>query len=193
MRDLPRIGIPARGVRGTEARPQDPETPVVAAAQAGDRVAFEALYLRHQPAACRTATFLLGSSSEAEDAVQAAFLAAWRGLGTFRLGAPFRPWLYAILRHEVARVLRERPHLSAGDASEHAEADRTSDAEMHLALKGLDLPQREAVVLHYVLDVPLREVAHMCGVPVNTVKSRLRLARAKLARLLAVPGGGGDA
>ena len=109
MRDLPRIGIPARGVRGTEARPQDPETPVVAAAQAGDRVAFEARYLRHQPAACRTATFLLGSSSEAEDAVQAAFLAAWRGLGTFRLGAPFRPWLYAILRHEVASVLRERP------------------------------------------------------------------------------------
>ena len=73
------------------------------------------------------------------------------------------------------------PRLGNGHRETCGPADRVPHLAVCLAIADLALPQREAVVLHYILGFPLRDLSRMCGVPVNTVKSRIRLARAKLA------------
>lgn len=178
---------------GTDAlpRPGDPDTKLIRAAATGDTAAFGELYARNAERAMRVSLFLLGSRPEAEDAVHDAFLRAWRGLRSFRPGAPFYPWFHRILRHEVGNRLERRARrrvLSTSAAGPPAELAR--DAELRLALDGLDLPKREAVLLHYVLGYSVTEVARMCGVPPGTVKSRLRLARGALARALGDGGQG---
>ena len=85
----------------------DPDAPLVRRAQRGDRLAFERLVDRHQHRLFTLAARTLGSRNEAEDAVQEAFLRAWRNLGSFRGDALFSTWLYRICVN-AAHDLRER-------------------------------------------------------------------------------------
>ena len=65
-------------------------------ARGGDVGAYEALVRRYQDVAVRAA-YVVAGADEAEDAAQEAFVKAYRALGTFRLDAPFRPWLLRIV------------------------------------------------------------------------------------------------
>src|SRR3954468_23335352 len=70
-------------------------------AREGDTAAYERLVERHAQVAFRTACVLCRSAADAEEAAQDAFVKAHRALGRFRPGAPWRPWLLAIVANEA--------------------------------------------------------------------------------------------
>jgi RNA polymerase sigma-70 factor (ECF subfamily) len=70
-------------------------------ARSGDTAAYERLVRMHQAVAFRAAYLVTGDGPDAEDAMQEAFIKAYRALGRFRPGAPFRPWLLAIVTNEA--------------------------------------------------------------------------------------------
>ena len=83
-----------------ESRPPD-ESTLVARARRGEAAAYEELVRMHQAIAFRVALVNAGDRVDAEEAVQDAFLKAYRALGRFRDGAPFRPWLLKIVANEA--------------------------------------------------------------------------------------------
>jgi RNA polymerase sigma-70 factor (ECF subfamily) len=175
-----------------EGRPR--ETELVERARRGDTHAFGELVLAHQRIAFRTAYLLTGNAAEAEDAAQVAFVKAWQALGRFRRGAPFRPWLLAIVANEAKNRLRSggrRDDLVArlaaapgsGDAApspEPAVLGGELHAELLGALARLPEDQRLTVAMRYFLDLPEEEVAAALGVRRGTVKSRLSRALERL-------------
>ena len=137
-------------------------------------------------------TAVIGSRVEAEDAVQEAFV---RGLGLFKRRVALtdpEAWLYRVAVN-VARSRWRRSamgrRLAAGlaeetdaDVSAHARVD--SRLVLLAALQQLPFEQREVLVLHYLADLPVAEVASRVGAPLGTVKARLSRGRDALARLL---------
>ena len=83
-----------------ESRPPDEET-LVARVKRGDTTAYEELVRMHQGVAFRVALVAAGDRGDAEEAVQDGFVKAYRALGRFRDGAPFRPWLLRIVANEA--------------------------------------------------------------------------------------------
>src|SRR5919199_3415298 len=83
-----------------EGRPLE-EPALIERAQRGDEEAYAELVHAYQGIAFRTAYLLTGSAAEAEDATQDAFVKAWRALGRFRRGAPFKPWVLRIVANEA--------------------------------------------------------------------------------------------
>jgi RNA polymerase sigma-70 factor (ECF subfamily) len=171
----------------------DPDAPLVRRAQRGDRLAFERLVDRHQHRLFTRAARTLGSRSEAEDAVQEAFLRAWRNLGSFRGTALFSTWLYRICVN-AAHDLRERRVPEPAEAAETTPdsrdrfVDRELSGELQRALAELDDDQRRTVVLCDVLGCSYAEAAEALEVAEGTVKSRLFRARRELAQRLGTGG-----
>ena len=175
--------------------PSDPDEPLVRRAQRGDRLAFERLVDRHQHRLFTLAARTLGSREDAEDAVQDAFVRAWRGLGGFRGGSLFSTWLYRICLNAAhdrrARRGPEAVELPAAPADARDRfAERELSSGLQRALAALDEAQRMTVVLYDVLGCSYAEVAAITNVAEGTVKSRLYRARTELARLLGTGEGG---
>jgi RNA polymerase sigma-70 factor, ECF subfamily len=157
-------------------------------AQRGDRFAFEQLVERHQHRLFTLAARTLGTRTDAEDAVQDAFLRAWRNIGSFRGGSLFSTWLYRICVN-AAHDQRERRKADPVEPVESADprdrfADEELSGELQAALAALDAAQREVVVLYDVLGASYAEIAEITDSAEGTVKSRLFRGRAELARLL---------
>ncbi len=166
----------------------DPDGPLVERAQRGDRFAFEQLVERHQHRLFTLAARTLGSRSDAEDAVQDAFLRAWRSIGSFRGGSLFSTWLYRICVN-AAHDQRMRRSADPVEPVESADprdrfADQELSGELQRALEAIDPAQREVVVLYDVLGASYAEIAEITGTAEGTVKSRLFRGRAELARRL---------
>src|SRR5438093_1148669 len=89
-------------------RPLD-ESDLIQRAKRGDKHAYEELVHAYQGIAFRTAYVIAGNGADAEEAAQDGFVKAWRALGRFRAGAPFRPWLLRIVANEA----RNRPRSAA--------------------------------------------------------------------------------
>ncbi len=135
---------------------------------------------------------VLGSPDDAADAVQEAFLRAWRGLESFRGGALFSTWLYRICvnaAHDQRARRRETAELAdtAADPRD-AFAERELSGELQHALNELEEPYRVTVVLYDVLGRSYAEIAEITGVAEGTVKSRLFRGRTELARRLGTRG-----
>jgi RNA polymerase sigma factor (sigma-70 family) len=176
--------------------PQVDEDRLIARAREGDTRAYEDLVRRHQQLAFRTAWVLTGSAADAEEAVQDAFVKAWRALGRFRPGAPFRPWLLAIVAREASTRRRsagrratwtaraaqdERWAPVAPDApTEVAVLRRERAATLLAALARLEPRDREVVELRHVLGLSERETAAVLRCRPGTVKSRLSRALERL-------------
>ncbi len=185
---------PAGVSEAVVGRPR-PEDQLVEHARRGDQAAFEELVHRHQTIAFRTAVMLTGSAADAEEAAQDAFVKAWSALPRFRRGAPFRPWLLAIVANEArtrrrAAGRREAWTLRAVEAERgapHADGDpaatvavRERSAELRAALASLDERDRTVLGLRYLLDLSEREMAAVLGCRQGTVKSRLSRALERL-------------
>ena len=170
------------------------EPELVAHAKRGDLDAFEQLVREHQGIAFRTAYVITGSAADAEEAVQDAFVKAHRALGRFREGAPFRPWLLAIVANEArnrrrsaARRARfelhlaeERPSADAAPSPEAALLAREQRARLLAALETLGEEQRQVVACRHLLGLSEQETAAALGCRRGTVKSRLSRALANL-------------
>jgi RNA polymerase sigma-70 factor (ECF subfamily) len=178
-----------------EGRPLDvEETRLVDAAQRGDERAYEELVRMYTDLAFRTAYLFTGSAADAEDAAQDAFVKAWRALGRFRRGAPFRPWLLQIVANEArnrrrsagrrARLaLRAADETRSGDAAPSPEASALAGEQRSALLAAVEaLPEnaRDTVVCRYFLDLSEEETAAVLDVPRGTVKSRSARALERL-------------
>ena len=148
----------------------------------------------HRGIAFRTAYVLAGNAADAEEAAQDGFVKAYRALGRFHRGAPFRPWLLRIVANEArnrrrSAARRERLSLRAaaearpGDAVPSPEAAlfaRESQEQLLAAIERLSEDHRDAIVCRYVLDLSEDETAAALGVRRGTVKSRLSRALERL-------------
>jgi RNA polymerase sigma factor (sigma-70 family) len=172
------------------------ETALIRAARDRDLDAFAELVRRHQRTAMRAAR-AVGAGETAEDAVQEAFVSAWRALDRFEDGRPFRPWLLAIVVNEVRnrqRLWRRRDDVLRGvghrlgpqepvageEAAEQSERRRL----VSQALTRLPEKQRVVVTMRYLLELSEDETATALGWPKGSVKSRLSRG---LTRLQADP------
>jgi RNA polymerase sigma factor (sigma-70 family) len=169
---------------------------LVRAASGGDMGAFALLSERHRGALRATAISLLGYTDEAEDAVQEALITALRRLPALRDPEAAGPWLKAIVRNACRSQLRaRRPVLVAelepllppdSDLLPEELLDRagTRDWVRH-AMASLPAGVREVMLLRYFSGLSAYAmIAQLCGVPVETVASRLRDGRRALARRL---------
>ncbi|OIK26407.1 RNA polymerase sigma factor [Streptomyces malaysiense] len=172
------------------------DTLLVVRAAEGDEDAFAALVRAHAPALIRLATRLLGTPAEAEDAVQEAFLSAWRRLPEFHGQASFGTWMYRIVTNRCLNVLRARrpvaPLESAGEvpAAEHttspARITEARDAvrELREALDLLSAEQRACWVLRELDGRSYEFVADAVGISQDAVRARVFRARRCLTRAL---------
>lgn len=168
--------------------------------QADDADAFGLLYDRLAPAAMRVAQAICGDRNRAEDAVQEAFLSAWRSRSAYRAqrGA-VGTWVLGIVRNRAIDSLRrdmrhDRAHDGREDILEclpdrlgvEAEVVKRDEAQrLRAALMPLPVTQREAVALAFFGQLSHSEVARTLGVPLGTVKGRIRLALDKLGGQIA--------
>ncbi|MEU6822682.1 sigma-70 family RNA polymerase sigma factor [Streptomyces atriruber] len=176
--------------------PRDDGLLAVRAAE-GDDEAFEKLVRRHAPALLRLATRLLGSRTEAEDAVQESFVSAWRKVPEFRRDAQFGTWMHRIVTNRCLNVLRaRRPAVDLGEvpepqAPEH-EASPARVAEAHAAvadlgkaMEGLSPEQRVCWVLRELNGLPYDAIAETVGISPEAVRGRVFRARRHLTEAMA--------
>jgi len=178
---------------------------LAARAAAGDADAFEALVSRHEARVYRLAYRLTGSDADARDVLQDAFLAAYRGLASFRGAARFSTWLHRIttnaaLMHRRARQRRPAESLEeflprfdadgqhAPEVAELRAASRADDlldekllaAEARAALARLPDLYREVFVLRDLEELDTSEVASLLHLDAATVRQRVHRARLML-------------
>ena len=176
-----------------ESRPPD-ESTLVARARRGEAAAYEELVRMHQAIAFRVALVNAGDRADAEEAVQDAFLKAYRALGRFRDGAPFRPWLLKIVANEARNrrrsagrraglTLRVAGTVASGDAAPSPEAAvLTGERREELldAIGRLDDRDRDILVHRFLLELDEQETAEALGIRRGTVKSRTSRALERL-------------
>ena len=173
----------------------------------GDDRAFRALVERYGDRLFRFCRSRLGSDEEAEDAVQDAFLRAYRSLGRFRLGESFAAWLFGIAVNrtrsrasqaamesvKAARAASEaQVSAPGGDPSLAIEAEAEFRA-LREAVASLPDELRLPVQLYYFGGLSVAEISKERGLGAEAVKSRLFRARKKLRSILEDGNRDGDA
>jgi RNA polymerase sigma factor (sigma-70 family) len=171
---------------------------LIARARSGDVTAYESIVRRYQDVAVRTA-YLICPETDADDAVQEAFLKAFDALPRFREGAPLRPWLLRIVANEARNRRRSagrRHGLAIRAADAEAPSQRTAPgpeqivmaaeerSELMAALNTLRDDDREVLGARFLLDLSEAEAAEALGIPRGTVKSRTSRALARLRVVL---------
>ena len=188
----------------------DADLNLVRRAKTGDTDAFGELVERNRKAVFRAAVAALGSTTDADDVAQEAFVMAYRKLASFRGDAAFRTWLLAITwrkaldrRKSVGRWLRltvtpAEPETDAISWIEHMPSDRRSQeedlagAQLQQTIRRLvrTLPRklRDALLLAGSGDYNYSQISFILGVPVGTVKWRVSEARRVLKEKMAAMG-----
>jgi RNA polymerase sigma factor (sigma-70 family) len=172
---------------------------LVERARQGDAVAYARLVERYQDLAFRIAYVVVGSTAEAEDAAQEAFIKAYYALPRFRAGAAFRPWLLQIVANQARNQRRaggrrgslalrasaeERP---LGDAAPSPEVDALLEERRQTllaAVNGLRDEDRQIVAYRYFLELSEADMAGALGCARGTVKSRLSRALGRLRQVV---------
>jgi RNA polymerase sigma-70 factor (ECF subfamily) len=167
----------------------------------GDQAALRMLAERHQAKVYRFALRFVGDRSLAEDVVSETFFAVWRQSATFRNRSAVGTWILSIARYRAlslrdrhddgAEPLDEDVARAVPDPAHRADAalERTDlVAFIRQCLRRLPVEQAMLIDLVYLRERPIKEAAMIAGVPLNTVKSRMFLARKKLAGMLAAAG-----
>jgi RNA polymerase sigma factor (sigma-70 family) len=174
----------------------------------GDHRAFEAVMRRHNRMLYRIGRSILKDDAEAEDAVQEAYLAAYRNIGSFRGGAKLSTWLGRIVINEAYGRLRKQQRAAvvvpfepnergelriqegtmADEMTERPEAAAMRTELRHLLERKIDeLPEqfRTVFMLRDVEELTVEETAECLDVPAATVRTRAFRARALLRESLA--------
>ena len=176
------------------------EQELVRAAAGGDTEAFERLVRTYENKIYHLALRMCGSSEEASDIAQEAFLAAWRGLPSFRGEANFATWLYRLTSNAAIDYLRrqkkERGDMSLDDEDLGLDAvdtgpgpqDAAERTEVRTAvaagLQQLSEGHRQVLVLREIQGLSYEEIADVLEVDLGPVKSRISRARTALRKIL---------
>ena len=164
----------------------------------GDLGALDRLYEHYGVMAFSIAYRITGDRTAAEDVVQDAFLGAWRNAGRYvDARGSVRTWLLSIVHHRaVDAVRRRRPTTELPDAEASLPAvltvpDTWAEVEQRIdrddvvaALSTISVVQREAIELAYFGGLTQVEIAARTGVPLGTVKGRMRLGLAAMRAAL---------
>lgn len=190
------------------ARPQDPAAPVaqtrtaeldsaaVSACQAGQVSAFEQIFISHGPKMKSIALNLLGSTHDAEDAVQESFLKIYRSIGNFRGQSALSTWVYRIvvntcydMRRRGLRHLAESIEPESPDDAPIEFAAPRADHPLRISLERcvarLSEANRSVFVLFEVEGFAHSEIAGMLGISEGASKNRLFEAKRHLRQMLA--------
>lgn len=173
---------------------------VAAIAQSADRQAFARLFAFYAP---RLKTFLSRQgfgASDCDDLIQDTMLAVWRKAGQFDADAgAVSTWIFTICRNlgidrrrRLARRLRDDDLSPASDIDPSPSAEgelitRQDESRVRRALDQLPAEQAEVIALSFFSQSPQSEIATALGIPLGTVKSRVRLAMNRLRQLLHEP------
>jgi RNA polymerase sigma-70 factor (ECF subfamily) len=160
----------------------------------GDPHAFSEIVKRHRDRMWAVALRTLGDADEAADAVQDAFVSAYRKAESFRGEAAVTTWLHRIVVNACLDRMRRKAVRPVADdelieaAEREVGPDQTGEREVSMevsaALKLLPPDQRAALVLVDMMGYSVEDAAHVLQVPSGTVKSRCARGRAKLAPIL---------
>jgi RNA polymerase sigma-70 factor (ECF subfamily) len=168
---------------------------------AKDPDAFEVFYDRHGGAAYSLAYRIVGEMAAAEDVTQEAFISVWRSGARFdRTRGSVRSWMLSIVRNRAIDALRssagKAPKLTFDDdaiieqrpseeLTEEEAMRRETASEVRGALVQLPGEQSKVIELAYFGGFSQSEIARMLGVPLGTVKGRMRLGLEKIRGELA--------
>lgn len=174
------------------------EARLIARAKTGDWQAFETLYDLHKSSIYRTAVVITGDRMTAEEILQETFLRAFKHIHRIHEGVSLAPWLYRIavnlaydltarqkrglkmINHLVERLL----HAPSGLTPEQKIEEQELQSIIYESINQLEFKQRATLVLFYLQDFNLNEIAEIMDCPAGTVKSRLYYARENLRRKL---------
>jgi RNA polymerase sigma-70 factor (ECF subfamily) len=172
------------------------EALLIAVAETSDREAFSRLFAHFAP---RVKSYLLrqgASPSQAEDVAQETLALLWRKAGLFDPDkARASTWIFRIARNQMIdrHRQRQRPHLDPNDPFLMPDAEPLPDkqasqqediATVRSALAELPEKQREVIMLSFFEEEPHPVIAKKLQLPIGTVKSRIRLALARLDTLI---------
>ena len=176
----------------------EPDGPLVARAQSGDRVAFEELVRRYADRLYAVVLRFVSDGSEAEEVTQEAFLRAWRGIGGFQGRSQFFTWLYRIAINEAKRrtrrtdadrhqLIEHTPVDAAPDWSQSPER-RAEDADLRAvlerAVRALPIAYRAPLILRDIEGLTTEEAAAVLDIREAALKSRLHRARLAVRRAI---------
>ena len=187
--------------RSTPEDSQEMDQALVAAAQGGSDVAFEALHTLHARAVYRVTLSITKNTSDAEDATQETFLRAYRGLKSFRQESQFLSWLTRIAINSSLMLLRRRRSHREWFVECHSEPDRNilidcadsrPNPELFLHLKQIVerveksvelLPKHLRLVaeLGVLQEQSIQEISNALKISNSATKSRLYRARKRMA------------
>ena len=173
---------------------------VVKRAQKGDRLAFAELVELYKDKLYNMAYRMMGNAQEAEDVAQEAFLRAYKNLDSYNAKHKFSTWIYRIATNLcIDKMRKKKPDYSldaevdgivgADMYTRIASSERTPEeeyvraetqTEVQAAIESLPENYRAAVVLKYMHDMSLQEIADILEVPVSTVKTRIHRGREAL-------------
>ncbi len=173
------------------------EASLIAHAQRGDTQAYAALVREFEQIAFRAAFLITHDADEAADAAQEAFVRAYRALGSFKAGHPFRPWILRIVTNQALNRVQtlqrrtratERYALTLMDqdrpSPEHTVAEHQRHETLMRAVQKLTPDEQTLISLRYFLELPENEVAQTLNIPLGTVKSRLHRTLARLREII---------
>lgn len=163
-----------------------------------DEPALGAIYDRYHRLVFAIALRITGEQTCAEEVVQDVFHAVWRSAGSFQAGASLAAWLVGIARHRAIDVTRAQSFRARareavlddaglgahGSATDGYVAGLLQRQVVHAALGKISPVQREAIELAYYGGLTESEIAARLGIPLGTVKSRMRGGLLRLRELL---------
>ena len=166
---------------------------------AGDKLAMQVLFARHQVRVYRFVLRLVRDQSVAEELVGEVFLDVWRQAGRFEARSTASTWLLAIARYKALSALRRRTDQELdddkaatiedpGDSPEVAVLKQNKGEVLRQCLTALTPEHREIIDLVYYHEKSVEEVAQIVGIGENTVKTRMFYARKRLSELLKAAG-----
>lgn len=157
---------------------------LVKQAQMGDKDAFTKLLEMNMQSMYKTAWVYLKNDADIADAIQETILTCYEKLDTLRNTKYFKTWMTRILINKCNDILRGRTIEDFDIVTEEGRLDDAfSRTEWKLLLNSLDEKYREIMLLYYLEDMSVKEIAHILNLKENTVLTRLRRGRHLLQKL----------
>ncbi|HMP81642.1 MAG TPA: sigma-70 family RNA polymerase sigma factor [Verrucomicrobiota bacterium] len=170
-------------VQTQNQRDSSSDQQLVAAINDGDAAAFEVLYFRHRDWAVNLAHRFTGSEDLALDVMQETFLYLLRKFPGFQLTANLKTFLYPAVKNLSTAARRKAARHQSTEAEQQLleqtaveAAPPNPSSDLAAVLANLTEEHREVLLLRFVDDLPLADIAEATGVPLGTVKSRLHHA-----------------
>jgi RNA polymerase sigma-70 factor, ECF subfamily len=171
------------------------QAPGVAATPPGTGGEFRALFEREFAYVCRSLRRMGVQAGDVEDLAQEVFMALYAKFSSYDPARPLRPWIFGFVARSaanyrrLARHRRERSDRGAEPASaaptpESAMAERESGELLLRALEAVELDRRTALIMHDIDGFSAAEISDALAIPINTVYSRVRVAREELGKAI---------